>query len=232
MRFAPKLLVLLPALMAALMACDPPDKGGDTTGAGPAAKPATQVVVRSVTIEKTIKGRAPSGGVELESWSAMDGHVYTVVTADLVHNKCAPGDKIDTKNASLIVPGADQIAIAGGGATARDVCVMCQPSEPLNCSGGSAEMRPYTFVFSVSKDADVTKAKLRYQGQEAPLADAKLTDRRGNDKIDKQIQAKEQQIARLQKKLEGTGSVPAGKLILGEMAEIKQEIETLKSKRK
>ncbi len=232
MRFAPKLFLLLPTLMAALTACDSAKDGGDTTAPGPAAKPAIQVVARTVAIEKTIKGHSPGGGTEVESWSASDGQVYVVVTADLVHNKCAKGDKIETKNASLLIPGADQIAIAGGGATKRDVCVMCQPSEPLDCSGGSAEMRPFTFVFSVPKDADVPKAKLRYGGQESPLSDAKITDRRGNDKIDKQIQAKEQQIARLQKKLEGTGSVPAGKLILGEMAEIKQEIETLKSKRK
>ena len=93
-------------------------------------------------------------------------------------------------------------------------------------------MRPYTFVFSVPEDADVTKAKLRYGGGESALSDAKIADRRGNDEINQKIREKEQQIAQLQKKLENTGSVPAGKLILQEMDEIKREIEVLKGKRK
>ncbi|MBW2457888.1 MAG: hypothetical protein JRI68_25505 [Deltaproteobacteria bacterium] len=228
MRFSPLVLLLLPALMA----CDSSNKDGDPSSPTAAAKPAVVIVARDVTVEKTIQGHAPGGGVEEESWSAVDGEVYVVVTADLVHNQCAEGDKIEAKNATLLVPDKGEIKISGGGATLRDLCVMCQPSDALDCSGGSAEMRPYTFVFSVPEKTDVAKAKVRYGGGESPLSDAKIADRRGNDKINKQIRHKEIQIAGMQKKLENTGSVAGGKLILQEMDEIRREIEVLKNKRK
>jgi len=229
MRFFPVLL-LAPAM--ALLACDSDNKGGDTTVPTAAAKPAVVVVAREVTVEKTIKGHAPGGGVAEESWSATEGQVYAVVTADLVHNRCSPGDKIEAKNATLLVPGTDEVKVAGGGATLRDLCVMCQPSAPLDCSGGSAEMKPYTFVFSIPEKAEVAKIKLRYAGGESPLSDAKIADRRANDEVNQKIREKEKEIARLQKKLENTGSVSAGKLILQEIDEIKRDIEVLKSKRK
>ncbi len=228
MRFSPLLLLLLPAVVA----CDPPKKDGDPASPTATAKPAVVVVAREVTAEKTIKGHAPGGGVDEESWSAVDGEIYVVVTADLVHNQCAKGDKIEAKNATLLIPDKGEMKVTGGGVTLRDLCVMCQPSAPLDCSGGSAEMRPYTFVFSVPDKTVVANAKLRYSGGESPLSDAKITDRRGNDEINKKIRHKEIQIAGLQKKLENTGSVSGGKLIIQEMDEIRREIEVLKNKRK
>lgn len=227
MRLSPLHLLLLPTLMA----CDASNKDGDPTSPTAAAKPAVVIVTRDVTVEKTVTGHAPGGGVEEESWSAVDGEVYVVVTADLVHNQCAKGDKLEAKNATLLVD-KTEITVAGGGVNLRDLCVMCEPSDALDCSGGSAEMRPYTFVFSVPEKTDVAKAKVRYGGGESPLSDAKITDRRGNDEINKKIRHKEIQIAGLQKKLENTGSVSAGKLILQEMDEIRREIEVLKNKRK
>ncbi len=226
---------LLPLVVTTtlLAACDEPKgTGGEASASAAAAKPAIQVVVRRVSVQKKITGPPPVRGAEPETWTAFEGKIYAVVTADLVHNSCKEGDKLDAGKASLKLPDGGKAELKGGGANKDSLCVLCQPSEKLACSGGQAGMRPFTFIFSVPEKADVSKATLSYSGVESALSDGELTDRRGNDDLDREIEAKKQQLAVLKKKLENTSNTANGKIILGEMDVLKKKIEALEKKRR
>ena len=224
--------ITLPLLLIVpLLGCDSPkDSGGSTPASAAAAKPSVEVVARSVGLLATITGNAPGAG-EKETWEALEGQMYAVVTAEIARNDCADGDKLSSAHASIIVD-KKTIKATGGGELADKLCVLCQAEEEKGCSGGAGPLKPFTFVFSIPKDADITKAKLRYKDSDAELSSAKLTDKRGNDEVNAEIKAKRAQIEKLKKKLENTGSIPKGKIILGEIEQIEKEIETLEGKRK
>jgi len=223
---------VLCSLLSLPFGCDSPKTQEGGTTAASASKPAVQVVVRAVELATTISRHAAAGGGEDESWSALEGKAYAVVTADLVHNQCAAGDKITTERASLVLAGGAKAETTGGGVSPDKLCVLCAASDAVDCRGGVAAMRPFTFVFSVPASADLSKAKLHYGDQQAPLSDAKIVDKRGNEKLDRQIQAKQDEIKALKKKLENTGSQSAGKIILSEIDAKKGEIAALEKQRK
>jgi len=220
------------AVVSTLLACDPPTEGGGGTSTPTSTRPPIELVVRAVELQMTVTRRGSAGGGEDESWTALEGKMYAVVTAEVAHNRCEDGEKIDTKEASLLLPGNEKAEVVGGGATLEKLCVLCQATEPLNCSDGQAPLRPFTFVFSVAKSVDVSKGQLRYRGKDAELSVVAISDKRGNDALDVQIKEKEQAVAMLRKKLENTGSISEGKIIIGEMDELKRQIDELKKKRR
>jgi hypothetical protein len=224
----------MPWLLALLaLACDSPPSTATAGTSTSSTRPPVQLVARTVEVQKTITGRSPGGGRDdEESWTADEGRKYVLVTVDLLHNQCAEGDRIAPKEASLVLAGTETAEVAGGGATRETVCVLCEPNVPVDCRGGQAPMRPYTFVFAVAESTDLTKAKLRYRGQDAELAVATITDKRGNEEIDRQIMEKKDEIARLKKELERTGSKSAGEVILQDIAERNRAIEELQKKRR
>ena len=61
---------------------------------------------------------------------------------------------------------------------------------------------------------------------------ASSPDRRGNAELDKKIQDKADQLAKMRKQLENTGNKANGEILIGEMNEVKAEIEKLKAQRK
>jgi len=213
-----------------LLACNSP-KGGSETAPGAATKPGIDLVVRSVAIQKTIKKGAVAGE-EDERWDALDGKVYAIVTADIGLNSCTDGDKIDSRKASLLLDGGQPAATEGGGPNPEKLCVLCQPSESAGCRGGQAPLHRFTFVFSVPEKSDIGKAQLRYQDRDAPLSVADITDKRGNDELDKQIEEKEAKLKAMKKRLENTGSKADGEILIGEMDALKKESDTLKKKRR
>ena len=215
-----------------MLACDSKKEGGDTTASAASDRPAVEVVVRKVALQKTITKRAKAGGDDEESWDALDAQVYAIVTADVAHNACKDGDKIDIRKASIVLPGGKTSAAVGGGVSPEEVCVLCQASEPAGCSGGRAPLRAYTFVFSVPEKADVSKLSMRYEGREAALSGGEITDKRANDELDKQIKEKEEKLEAMKKELENTGNKADGEILLGEMAALKKEIDGLKAKRR
>jgi len=191
-----------------------------------------QVVVRKVSIQKTITGKPPARGEDPETYTALDGKVYAVVTAEIAHNDCKDGEQIDSKQASLTLDGKPGGEVQGGGETPEELCVLCQAKTSAGCSGGRAKLKPFTFVFAVDEKADVNKAVLQYEGADAELSVAEITDRRGNEEIEAQIADKREQIAAMKKKLENTGNVARGKIIEGEIEAIEKEIADLKAKMK
>jgi hypothetical protein len=213
-----------------LLSCDSKkDDAAPAPSAG--SKPPIEVVARTVALQKTISRRAPSGGGEDESWDALDGQVYALVTTDIAHNACSEGDKIDIRKASLLLADGKPAAAVGGGLEPDEVCVLCQPSAPVSCSGGQSPLERFIFVFSVPQDADVKKIQLRYQDRDAALADAEIVDKRGNEEIDVKIAAKQEEIDKLRKELENTGNKSRGELILGQIEELQREIDVLKKKK-
>jgi hypothetical protein len=220
-------------LVLSLAACDSEKEGG---GAAPTAeataRPSVQIVVRKVSIQKTVTGEPPARGEDPETYTALDGKVYAVVTADIAHRDCKAGEQIDSKLASLTIDGKPGGEVQGGGETPEKLCILCQAKVDAGCSGGAAKLKPFTFVFSVDEKAAVDEAVLQYKGQEAKLGVAEITDRRGNEKIEAEIAQKREQIAAMKKKLENTGNVARGKIIEGEIAAIEKEIEDLEAKMK
>ncbi|MEQ9322762.1 MAG: hypothetical protein RIF41_26590 [Polyangiaceae bacterium] len=229
-----RLLPLLPLLILTFAACDDPKKedpsAGPTTSA--AAKPAVQVVVRTVAIQKTVAGKPPARGEDPETYTALEGKVYAVVSAEIAHNDCKDGEEIDSKQASLEIDGKPAGEVQGGGETPEELCILCQAKAPSGCSGGRAKLKPFTFVFAVDEKADVKTAILKYKGADAKLEVAEVTDRRGNEEIEAQIAEKREQIAAMKKKLETTGNVARGKIIEGEIGAIEKEIADLEAKMK
>ena len=207
------------------VACDTPKQGGDGAPSASAAQSAVDVVVRKVSLQKTVARRA-SGGDEGESWTAFDGQVYAVVFTDIVHNQCAEGDEVSMKQASLLLDGKP-IETSGGGVDLQSVCLLCEAKKSAECSGGQSPMRPFVFVFSVPKEADVTKATLRYRGKDAPLSVAEISDLRGDEKTEEKVKELRERVVTLRKKLENTHSIPAGKLIEDEIAEVEADIKKL-----
>jgi hypothetical protein len=229
-RISGLLLSILPFALSALTGCDTPSETGASTTSAAAARPAIEVVARQVSLVATLTGNAP-GASEKETWEALDGQMWVVVTAEVARNECADGDKISSAHASLIVD-KKTIKATGGGETEGKLCVLCQAEEPKGCSGGSSGLKPFSFVFSVPKDADTSKAVLRYKDRDAALSGAKVIDKRGNDEVNAEIKGKHAQIEKLKKTLENTGSIPKGKIILGEIEQIEKEIEALENRRK
>jgi hypothetical protein len=230
-RLAPTLLLTIPLALTALAGCDSPKEssaGGATSTA--AAKPSVEIVARSIGLLATLTGTAP-GAAERETWEAFEGQMYAVVTAQVVRNDCVDGDKLNSAHGAIVID-KKTIKATGGGESEDKLCVLCEAKEEKGCSGGVGPLKSFTFVFSVPKDADVSKAQLRYKDAEASLSSAKVTDKRGNDEVNAEIKAKREQIEKLKKKLENTGSVPKGKIILGEIDQIEKEIENLQNKRK
>jgi hypothetical protein len=224
-------IILSLSFILPLLACDSPkESGGGSPTSAVAAKPSVEVVARSVGLLATLTGHAPGAG-EKETWEALEGQMYAVVKAEIARNDCADGDKLSSAHAALIV-GPQTIKATGGGEHEDKLCVLCQAEEQKGCRGGAGPLKPFTFVFSVPKDTDITKAKLRYKERDAELSSAKLTDKRGNDEVNAEIKGKRAQIEKLKKKLENTGSIPKGKIILGEIEQIEKEIEALEGKRK
>lgn len=225
----------VPTLLFALTmlpACDSAKQGGEAMPSAP-ARPAVELVVRNVALQETIKRQAPAGGAEEdESWDALDGKIYAIVTADIGLNDCADGDKLDSRKASLLLAGGQPAVAEGGGADPEKLCVLCQAVESAGCRGGQAPLRRFTFVFSVPASSDVSKAQLRYQDRDVPLSVAPITDKRGNDEIDQQIEAKQAKLDEMKKQLENTGNKADGAILIGEMEALKKEIETLKKKRR
>lgn len=230
-----RLIALLPLLILAFAACDDPKKEDAAGGPEPSAaeaKPSVQVVVRKVAIQKTITGKPPARGEDPETYTALEGKVYAVVTAEIAHNDCKDGEEIDSKQASLELDGKPAGEVQGGGETPEDLCILCQAKAPSGCSGGRAKLKPFTFVFAVDDKADVKTAVLKYKGADAKLEVAEITDRRGNEEIEAQVAEKREQIAAMKKKLENTGNVARGKIIEGEIAAIEKEIADLEAKMK
>lgn len=208
-----------------LPGCEEPKKDADETVAPAEGKPPVEVVVRSVSVQRTVEGKDKD-----QSWSALEGKVFVVVTTDVAHNSCDEGDKIDSKEAALKVDGDDKPESVGGGAKAEELCVLCQATDAVSCSGGFARMRPFTFVFQVDEKADVANAKISYRGAEAELGKAKITDRRGNAELEAQIEAKKQQLVKMKKELENTGNKASGEILISEMKALEREIATLEEK--
>ncbi len=209
-----------------LPGCDEPNKGAaETEAATGEAKPPVEIVVRSVSVQRTVDGKDKE-----QSWSAIEGKVFVVVTTDVAHNRCEEGDKIDSKEAALEVSGDDKPESVGGGAKSDELCVLCQATDAVACSGGFARMRPFTFVFQVDEKADVANAKLRYRGAEAELSKAKIADRRGNAELEAQIEAKKAQLAKMKKELENTGNKASGEILISEMKALEAEIASLEAK--
>jgi hypothetical protein len=218
--------------LLSMLACDSKKEGGDTTASAATDRPAVEVVVRKVALQKTITKRAKAGGDDEESWDALDEQVYAIVTTEIAHNGCKDGDKIDIRKASIVLPGGKSSAAVGGGTSPEEVCVLCQASEPAGCSGGRAPLKSYTFVFSVPEKADASKLSMKYDGREAALSGGEITDKRGNDELDKQIKEKEEKLAAMKKELENTGSKTSGEILISEMEALKKEIDALKAKRR
>jgi hypothetical protein len=78
----------------------------------------------------------------------------------------------------------------------------------------------------------VDKTQLRYKERDAALAGVKVTDKRGNADLDKEIAAKKAQLDEMRKKLENTSNMASGQIIESEMAQLKAEIAALEAKRK
>jgi phosphoribosylanthranilate isomerase len=228
MRFSAALIVLM---ATSTWGCDSPKEGGGSEAAPSAAsKPAVSLVVRSVALQKTIS--PPGKSDEDDSFSALDGKVYALVTADVALNSCADGEKVDSKLASIELAGGAKGEVVGGGLKPENVCVLCQATSEDACSGGSTQLAPFTFVFQVPEDADMSKAQMAYKDAKAPLSDGKLTDRRGNDELEEKIKAKKEQLAQMKKTLENTGTKARGELLIGEMEVLEKEIKDLEAKRK
>jgi hypothetical protein len=227
--FAPCLCLAL-----SIAACDSPKESaaGGAASATATARPAVQLVVRTVSLQKTVTAAPEPGVDEAETFTALAGKVYAVVSADIAHNDCKDGDTVDSKLASLIVDGKPAGEVQGGGEDATRLCVLCQAKAPSGCSGGRAKLRPFTFVFAVDEKADMKKAMLRYKGADAKLEVAEITDRRGNEELDGKIAEKREQIAAMKKKLENTGNVSRGHIIEGEIQSIENEIKELEAKKK
>jgi hypothetical protein len=212
-------------IAAAPLACDSPKGGGDDAPSAAAAKSPVEVVVRKVTLQKTVR-RPAAGGEEGESWTALDGQVYAVVTTDILHNQCAEGDEVSMRQASLLLDGKP-VEAAGGGGDLSTLCLLCEAKKSAECSGGTAPMRPFVFIFSVPKDADVSKAVLRYREKDAPLSVAEVSDLRADEKTEAKVKELREKIVVLRKKLENTSSIPAGKLIEDEIHELEAQIKKL-----
>ncbi len=221
MRYALLPLLLVPTLLA----CDSSSKDGDGSKGASSSAPAIQLVVRTATVQKSLTGRSPESSQE-ESWTAFDGKVYVVVTADLVHNQCKKGDKLEADQGVLLISDKVKAEAVGGGDKLASVCVLCEPSVVLDCGGGQAPMRPYTFVFEVAEKADVSKAKLRYRGHEAELAKGTIRDKRGNEKLNAEIKTKRAKVTALRKKLLNTAD-DSGKLIQEEIKQLEKDIKKL-----
>ena len=218
-------------LVASLVSgCEESSQEQASPAASAKSGPDINLVVRTVELKKNMKTRPVEGTGDDESWTAVDGKIYAIVTADLAHNACKAGDKIETSKAALTTP-EGEIKPVGGGSTLDKLCVQCQPTEDLDCNNAS-RLRPYTFLFEVGENSDVKKAKLTYRGQESALSSAKIKDSRGNDEISQKIAQKQAQIDQLKKKLENTSNVANGKVIQSEMAALQKEIDTLEKQKK
>ncbi len=211
-----------------LVACD---EGEQPTAAGPAvgsSRPAIDLVVRTVGIKKNMSTRPVDGKGEDDAWTAIDGKVYALVKVDMAHNACKEGDQLETSKALLKTP-EGEVKPIGGGARDDQLCMQCQPSEKLDCAA-AARLSPYTFIFEVDEKSDIAKAELHYGEQKAPLSVAKVTDSRGNDALNQEIEAKKAELDKLKKELENTSNIANGKVIQSEMERIRKEIEALEKK--
>ncbi|MCA9624880.1 MAG: hypothetical protein KC731_37910 [Myxococcales bacterium] len=226
-------LIVALLLLSSVTACDSPKESAtETPSAAATSRPAIELVARKVSIDQTLKTEPQGGGDEMEEHPALEGKVWVVVTADIAHNDCQEGEEIDSKLASLVLDGKPAGEVQGGGESPEKICVLCQAKVKAGCSGGRANLRPFTFVFAVDAKADVKNATLQYKGREAKLSVAEINDRRGNDEINAKIAEKKAQVAEMKKKLEGTGNVSKGHIIEGEIAEIEREIKELEESRK
>jgi hypothetical protein len=229
MRYAARLCTALAAITALAGCPESTKEGADLPTAG-SARPAVELVVRTVNIKKNMTTRAADGKGDDDEWTAVDGKVYAIVTFDIAHNDCKAGEKIETSKA-VLVAGGDKIQPVGGGPNLDKLCVQCQPSEALDCDTAS-RLRPYTIIFEVDEKADVSKTKLTYRDREVPLDVAKLSDSRANDAVGDEIEAKKAELTQLRKKLENTSNLANGKVIQSEMDRIRKEILVLEKKKK
>lgn len=220
-------LVFLCAPLSLVTACDETAASGPDTPAA-SARPPVEIVVRTVNIKKNMTTRPVGGQGDDEKWTAIDGKVYAIVTVDIAHNNCKAGDKIETSKASLKAP-EGEVKPVGGGSKDDKLCVQCQPTEELDCNT-AGRLRPYTFIFEVDEKGDVKKANLHYAGRDAPLAVARVTDSRANEAVAKEIEAKQEELSQLKKKLENTSNIANGKVIQSEMDRINKEIQALEKK--
>ena len=207
--------------------CDETSKESSDVPGASSARPAIDLVVRTVELKKNMSTRPVDGKGADDEWTAIDGKIYAIVTADMAHNACKAGDKIETSKASLTMGGA-KIAPVGGGPNLDKLCVQCQPTEALDCNNAS-RLRPYTFIFEVDEKGDVSKATLAYHDKEAALGVAKLTDSRANDEVTAEIDVKKAELAQLKK---NTSNMANGQVIQSEMERIRKEIAALESKKK
>ncbi len=210
--------------------CDESDKGGAATAALASARPAIDLVVRTVEIRKSMTTPPVGGQGDDDEWTAVDGKVYAIVTVDLAHNDCQKGDKIETSKAVLSAP-EGKIQPVGGGPKLDKLCVQCQPSEALDCNTAS-RLRPFTFIFEVGENTDVEKTTLGYRDRTAPLSVAKHSDMRANDAIGEEIAAKKAELTKLRKSLENTSNLANGRVLQSEMDRVRKEIAALEKKKK
>ena len=194
------------------------------------SQPAVNLVVRTVEIKKSMTTPSVVQGGDDDEWTAVDGKVYAIVTVDMAHNACKAGDKIETSKAALVAD-SGKIQPVGGGSKAEKLCVQCQPTEALDCNSAS-RLRPFVFIFEVDEGSDVTKTKLTYHEQEAPLSVAKLTDSRANDEVALDIEEKKAELTQLRKQLENTSNMARGAVLQGEMERIQKELDVLEKKKK
>jgi hypothetical protein len=219
-------------LLLVFCACDSAKEGTEGTAAPAAsARPPVEIVVRAVELQKSMTTPPVEKGGEAEEWTAGEGKTYAIITAELAHNACKDGDTLDTALASLVLPGGATEKALGGGAKPEALCVQCAPKEKLDCAT-AGRLRPFTFLFEIPEATEVDKTQLRYKERDAALAGVKVTDKRGNADLDKEIAAKKAQLDEMRKKLENTSNMASGQIIESEMAQLKAEIAALEAKRK
>jgi hypothetical protein len=221
---------IAPLCLLALFACDSAKDDAATSGAAADLPPLT-MAVNTVALRAILTHQPPAGSAdEVQSWLPKDGEMFAVVKAEIGHNQCKDGDRLEGKDVSLSI-GADKFAPVGGGPTDKLICVDCAISEKLTCEAGRSAASAHFYVFALQADADVAKASFKYRDMEQPLASATISDKRDDDQIDIKIKAKRDEIAAMKKKLENMPSESAGRLVLAEIEEIEATIAELEKKK-